>query len=86
MCKRQDEFNPSSHHVCSNHFDKQNDFEPDIQSQIMGCKPRNILKVGVIPNKNLPRSSLAPGSMKITTAGEKRKMRMEKKQEKKVKS
>lgn len=84
-CKRQDIFNPNTSHVCSNHFDSTEDFEQDLKSVLMGLPSKRLLKSGVVPHKNLPRSELAEGTMKPKTeAAEKRRKRMMEKNMKKV--
>lgn len=82
VCKRKDRFNPDTSHVCSDHFAAA-DFKSDLRSEVMNIRTKKILKPGIIPHENLPRSSLAEGSRK-TEAGRKGKQRLEERSMKKV--
>ncbi|KAF6199306.1 hypothetical protein GE061_007332 [Apolygus lucorum] len=55
-CRRDDEWNPLSSHVCSDHFTP-DDFEADQRLQIWtGVKWKPKLKPGAIPSVQLPRN------------------------------
>jgi hypothetical protein len=57
-CRRKDKINVATAKVCSRHFAEE-DFERDLRSELLGCKPRKILK----PN-SVPSLLLQPGKNK----------------------
>lgn len=52
-CKRADDFNANNVKVCSCHF-SDDDFERDLQSELLNVKPKRKLRTGAIPRLNIP--------------------------------
>lgn len=57
-CRRKDQFNVQTAKVCSRHFNEE-DFERDLQNELLGGKPRKILK-----ENSVPSLFLYPGNLK----------------------
>jgi hypothetical protein len=68
-CKRQDSVNILNSRICSEHF-KENDYERDLKSELMGVKNKSKLKESAIPSLHLPTTQ-------ITECSNKRKQRAE---------
>lgn len=51
-CRRAGSWNPSSCHVCSEHFSEE-DYDRDLQHELLGLPPRKKLKTTAVPHLNL---------------------------------
>lgn len=51
-CRRKDEINVKNAKVCALHFTEE-DFQRDLKSELLGCKPRPSLKPNSVPSKLL---------------------------------
>jgi hypothetical protein len=78
-CKRDDQFNPSTSTVCSNHF-LPTDYERDLKNELLGLPVKKRLQREAVPTVNInPNGSKDLSSVKIQ---EERKKRMEKREQK----
>lgn len=53
-CRRDGQWNPNNAHVCSEHF-KDDDFERDLQAELLNTAPRKKLKFSAVPSLKLGR-------------------------------
>ena len=56
LCKRKDSFNVQKAVLCSEHFDS-NDYERDLQAELLNISSKKRLKKTAIPHLNIPQSS-----------------------------
>jgi hypothetical protein len=78
-CKRDDQFNPSTSTVCSNHF-LPTDYERDFRNELLGLPVKKRLQKEAFPTINIhPNSSTKLSTVKIQ---EERKKRVEKREQK----
>ncbi|KAJ8971271.1 hypothetical protein NQ317_001173 [Molorchus minor] len=77
-CKRGDKFNSNTATICSIHF-TQNDYERDIQNELLGLPLRRVLKKTAVPilNLNLNERSKKPSKKLIDTSHAKRTKKKE---------
>ncbi|XP_063241746.1 uncharacterized protein LOC134541925 isoform X2 [Bacillus rossius redtenbacheri] len=62
-CKRNVNFNPSAAKVCSVHF-KDDDFERDLQNELLGLAQKKVLKKDAVPSLHMTNSSDHEGKKK----------------------
>jgi hypothetical protein len=78
-CKREDQFNPSTSTVCSNHF-LPTDYERDLRNELLGLPVKKRLRKDAFPTVYInPNSSTKLSSVKIQ---EERRTRIEKREQK----
>ncbi|KAJ8980680.1 hypothetical protein NQ317_013292 [Molorchus minor] len=58
-CKRKDKFNPNTSSICGLHFTT-NDYERDLQNELLGLPLRQVLKKTAVPTLNLNESKNTP--------------------------
>ena len=73
-CRREDTFNVKAARICSCHF-TDDCFERDLQSELMGTKPRRVLKPDAVPTRKLPTKMSPVKSPSRAMRAEKRKSR-----------
>lgn len=82
-CKRLDKFSSDKSYICSAHF-KEDDFEIDMRTKIMGLPEKRILKNTAIPELNIPgfgtkrlSSDLDENNMKLSRSDRMKRRREE---------
>ncbi|QQP38354.1 52 kDa repressor of the inhibitor of the protein kinaselike, partial [Caligus rogercresseyi] len=55
-CQKDKYFNPKTSRLCSTHF-KDSCYERDLRNELLGLKPRRLLKTGSVPTINLNEGS-----------------------------